>query len=209
MTFPLGGLSSSFNQTLLSHICSTILPCTLTFKEFINWMKIRKTKSQARWHLSDAVWHIIVPTSTTHVASLASSSLNIFFRFNSSHLISSNLILNSSINPSVTYLSNMLLSANQTQQNSSSFNILNFIQFLPSKPNHIITQYFIVSLIQLNKNHYSHDQTLTYHTINSWYHKCIIYPFVLFMVVLIVLPFLSIFFIVLPWIHSHNCLQNS
>ena len=122
-TFPLGGLSSSFNQTLLSHIYSTILPCTLTFKEFINWMKIRKTKSQARWHLSDAVWHIIVPTSTTHVASLASSSLNIFFRFNSSHLISSNLILNSSINPSVTYLSNMLLSANQTQQNSSSFNL--------------------------------------------------------------------------------------
>ena len=36
-----------------------------------------------------------------------------FFRFNYIHLISSNLIQNSSTNPSVTHLSNMSLNTNQ------------------------------------------------------------------------------------------------
>jgi hypothetical protein len=104
------------------------------------------------------------------------------FYIDSSHLISGNWTLSSLVNPNVTHLSNMLRNTNQTQQNSLSFNLYSILynsQCLPSKPNHLITPYFIISLIKINKNHYLHDPTLIYNTINSQYHKCIISFFLL------------------------------
>jgi hypothetical protein len=52
---PLRSFSSSFNKTLSSYICSAVLLCTLTFKEFTIWMKMHKTKSQGTLYLHAAV----------------------------------------------------------------------------------------------------------------------------------------------------------
>jgi hypothetical protein len=57
------------------------------------------------------------------------------------------------------------------------------LQFHLFRPNYSISQYFIISLLQLNQNHYSYNHTHIYSTINGQYHKYIASHLILYMVV--------------------------
>jgi hypothetical protein len=46
---------------------------------------------------------------------------------------------------------------------------------------HSITKYFIILIFQLNQNHYLHNHTHIYSTINGHYHICIISHVILYM----------------------------